>query len=78
MYSIQQFESALQNVGVLPGYNIVLGCKRIDTHRNCVDHACGYVEIAGKPKHHYWNEKGECFLYSKTGERVSKLDLTIK
>jgi hypothetical protein len=33
MYSIQQFESALQNVGVLPGYDIFLGKKNYDPHR---------------------------------------------
>jgi hypothetical protein len=78
MYSIQQFESALQNVGILPGYDLVLGSKKIDTHRKSVDHATGYVEIEGKTRFHYWNDKGECFLYSKSGKRVLELDLTIK
>jgi hypothetical protein len=78
MYSIQQFESALQNTGILPGYDIVLGSKKFDTHRHCVDHASGYVEIAGKQKYHYWNDKGECFLYSKNGKRVLELDLKMK
>ena len=78
MYSIQQIESALQNVGVLPGYDIFLGKENYDAHRKCVDHATGYVEIEGKPRFHYWNDKGECFLYSKNGKRVPDFDLTIK
>jgi hypothetical protein len=77
-YSIQQFEIALQNAGVLPGYGIVLGGRKFDTHRNCVNNAWGYVETAGKVRFHYWNEKGECFLYNKKGERIPELDLKIK
>jgi len=77
MYSIPQFESALQNAGILPEYNIVLGSKKFDTHRNCVDHATGYVEVEGKPRFHYWNDKGECFLYNKSGKCVPERDLII-
>jgi hypothetical protein len=77
MYSISQFESALQKAEILPEYNIALGSKKFDTHRNCVDHATGYVEVEGKLRFHYWNDKGECFLYSKSGKRVPERDLII-
>lgn len=77
MYSLKQFEKALQEVGVMPGYEIALGKVNFDKNRMCVSHATGYLEVEKKPKFHYWNSSGECFSYRKNGTRIEKYDLKI-
>ncbi|MCL1943348.1 MAG: hypothetical protein FWF54_07370 [Candidatus Azobacteroides sp.] len=75
MYSIKQFESALLAQKVLPGYEIFLGDKDAGMHRKYVRKATGYLEADGNLKLHCWNDKGECRLYYKDGERVPEHDL---